>query len=170
MLYYFYATEHPQYLAAMRQLKRDLNTLGLPYIYDTYKHLTRFENLLLRPAVLLETLKKHMCPLVSLDVDCRVLDVPVFEAYDIACRMYNGNTPILGTLYLEPTEPVFCFLHEWYHEMIRDGRNQQIPFRKLYTDSKLRKGILPNEYAVLKEEGEVFDHPVIVHDYISRHI
>jgi len=154
----------------MRQLKVDLSVLGLPYTYDTYKHLTRFENLLIRPAVLLKTLRRHQCPIVSLDVDCRVLDIPVFETCDIGCRMYNGNIPILGTLYLEPTEPTFDFLHAWYNLMLKTKVNQQIPFRKLFKDAKLRKGVLPDEYAVLREEGEQFDHSVIIHDYISRSI
>ena len=169
MIYYFYATEHPQYLAAMRQLKCDLSLLGLPYTYDTYKHLTRFENLLIRPAALTAVLRRHMCPVVSLDVDCRVLDVPVFTPCDIGCRMLRGNVPILGTLYLEPTDATFNFLHAWYNAML-DSVNQQIPFRQLFKDANLRKGVLPDEYAVLKEEGEQFDHPVIIHDYISRKI
>jgi len=170
MLYYFYATEHPAYLAAMKQLKADLNGLGLAYIYDTYKHLTRFENLLLRPARLLTVLQEHECPIVSLDADCRVLDVPVFKTCDLACRMYNGRIPILGTLYLEPTKVVFKFLHNWYHAMLEDQRDQQISFRRVFKESKLRTRALPDEYAVLKEEGEVFDHPIIIHDYISRSV
>ncbi len=170
MLYYFYATEHPMYLSAMQQLKIDLISLDLPYVYDTYKHESRFENLLLRPAVLLKTLQKHMCPIVSLDVDCRILSEPVFKPCDIACRMYNSNVPILGTLYLEPTQPVFSFLHEWYHLMLKMKTNQQQPFRVLYKDADFRKGVLPNEYAVLKCESEQYDHPIIIHDYISRKI
>ncbi len=171
MLYYFYATEHPAYLAAMRTLKADLIGLNLPYTYDTYKHLTQFENLLIRPATLSKILKKHMCPIVSLDVDCRVMDTPSFESCDIACRMYNGSTPILGTLYLEPTEPTFKFLHAWYHAMLATKSNdQQISFRQLFKVAKLWKGVLPHEYAVLREEGEIFNHPVIIHDYISRSV
>lgn len=170
MIYYFYATEHPLYLAAMRTLKVDLVALGLPYTYDTFEHLSRFENVLLRPVCISKVLRRHMCPVVSLDVDCRVLSKPMFESCDIACRMYNGNVPILGTLYLEPTKPTFNFLHDWYHAMISDGRNQQIPFRKIFKSTDLKKGVLPDEYAVLKEEGEEFDHPVIIHDYISRRL
>ncbi len=170
MLYYFYATEHPAYLAAMRILKADLVSLNLPYTYDTYKHLTQFENLLIRPAALTKVLRKHMCPIVSLDVDCHVLSVPTFESCDIACRMYNGTTPILGTLYLEPTESTFKFLHAWYNEMLITRIDQQIEFRKIFKSMDLKKGVLPHEYAVLREEGEIFDHPVIIHDYISRRV
>lgn len=170
MIYYFYATEHPLYLAAMRTLKVDLVALGLPYTYDTFEHLSRFENVLLRPVCISKVLRRHMCPVVSLDVDCRVLSKPMFESCDIACRMYNGNVPILGTLYLEPTEPVFRFLRDWHTEMLATKQDDQQTFRRVFAKAKIQKGTLPDEYAVLKEEGEEFDHPVIIHDYISRRL
>jgi hypothetical protein len=173
MIYFAYYTQHTLYESLAKCLEKDFNRFNLSYCLQREPHQTRFKNLLLRPLLIAQTLEEYNQPIVSLDVDCRILRKPtIFDTLscDIACRLYNEKTPILGTIYLEPTHNTFNFLKQWYVLMKESGNNQQTPFRKLWRSLPLNKGILPDEYAVLKREGERFKESVIVHDYISRRL
>jgi hypothetical protein len=132
LTFYYDIDESLYYEKSANNLKEQIESFGGNLIVKNPKLTSSYNlNCLYKPQIILETLKSIECPLIWIDADCDIREIPleydsISKNVDIVCvlREEQKITPHSAVIYFNYNKNVINFLEKWINECKKFINNQ----------------------------------------------